>query len=835
MVITQNKPMYKGLDKKMLLLAILFIGSLGFSFSQEITKIMGTVTDSASGEPIPFANIFIQGTSIGATSGFDGYFSIETRKEVNDTLLVSFMGYKTKKIKIQGGIYQELDIRLATEGFTLQEVVIVPGENPAEVILRKIIANKQENNRKKYDSYQYEVYSKVQLDLNNITDKLRERKILKPFQFIFDYVDTSTVNGKAYLPVFLSESLSDIYFQDSPRVRKERIKASRISGLENESISQFLGDMYQDVNIYENYIMLFEKNFVSPIANFGLTFYKYYLVDSSFIDNKWCYQLMFKPRRKQELTFTGEFWVNDSSWAIKKVNIRIVEDANINFINDITVKQDYDLVEDTYWMLVRDYLIVDFNVKKKKKKTVGLYGHKTSTFRDFIFDHPPPAEFSESPLDVYVLEDSYEKNKGYWEEVRHEQLSQKEKDIYEMVDSIKRVPIFRTWVDVFYMLTNGYLVWGPLEVGPLYKSISFNPEEGLRLRIGGRTSNQFSTKLMLNGHIAYGTKDHKWKHGAGLVYMFSKIPRRSIGASWVYDLEQLGQSQNAFSEDNLFASAFRRSPPDKLSLVNEYKLHYEHEWFTGFSNTINFIHRDINPPGKGDFIIYNNGQPIVKNAITTAELRLDTRFAYNEKFVMGEFERISLGTVYPVLGIQYGVGIPGFMGGQYRYNKLQISLRQWFNVSAFGWSKYIIEGGKIWGTLPYPLLKLHPGNETFIFDEYAYNLMNYYEFVSDEYISLYYTHHFDGFFLNRIPLMRKLKFREVAFVQAVIGTLSEKNRNYSKLPENTFTLEKPYIEAGVGIENILKIFRIDAIWRLSHLHNPDITKFAIFFSFYFSF
>lgn len=835
MAITQNKPMFTGLARKILLLAIFFIGSSGFSFTQELTKIMGTVTDSASGEPVPFANIIIQGTSIGATSGFDGYFSIETRKQVTDTLVISFIGYKTEKLKIQQGIFHELDIRLAAAGFTLKEVEIIPGENPAEVILRNIIAHKEKNNRKKFNSYQYEVYSKVQLDLNNITEKLKDRKILKPFQFIFDYVDTSTVNGKAYLPVFLSESLSDIYFQDSPRVRKERIKASRISGLENESISQFLGDMYQDVNIYENYIMLFEKNFVSPVANFGLTFYKYYLVDSSFIDNKWCYQIMFKPRRKQELTFNGEFWVNDSSWAIKKVNIRIVEDANINFINDITVKQDYELIEDQYWMLVRDYFIVDFNVIENTKKTVGLYGHKTATFRDFVFDNPPPDEFSESPLDVYVVEDSYEKDMDYWEEARHEKLSQKEKDIYEMVDSIKRVPIFQTWVDVFYMLTNGYLVWGPVEVGPLYKSISFNPEEGLRLRIGGRTSNQFSTKVMFNGHVAYGTKDNKWKHGTGVVYMFSKIPRRSFGASWVYDLEQLGQSQNAFSEDNLFASAFRRSPPDKLSLVNEYKLNYEHEWFSGFSNTINLIHRDINPPGKGDFIIYEYDQAVEKNSITTAELRLDTRFAYNEKFVMGEFERISLGTVYPVLGVQYGLGIPGMMGGEYRYHKLQLSIRQWFNVSAFGWSKYIIEGGKIWGALPYPLLKLHPGNETFIFDEYAYNLMNYYEFVSDEYISLYYTHHFDGFFLNRIPLMRKLKFREVAFVQGVIGTLSEKNRNYSKIPENTFTLEKPYIEAGVGIENILKIFRIDAIWRLSHLHNPDITKFAIFFSFHFSF
>ncbi len=818
---------------------ILVIGLLlltCFQSYSQATKIMGTITDANTSEPVPFANIVIKGTSIGATSGFDGYFSIETIKtNIPDTLVISYIGYQTQKIKISQGVYQELSIQLMPSEFTLREVEIVPGENPAEVILRKIIANKDSNNRHNFEAFQYEVYTKVQLDLNNITDKLKNRKVLKPFKFIFNYVDTSTVNGKPYLPVFLSESLSDVYFQRSPKVRKEIIKATKVSGLENESISQFLGDMYQNINIYDNHIMLFEKNFVSPVANFGLVFYKYYLIDSAIIDNKWCYQIMFKPRRKQELTFTGEFWVNDTSWAIKEVNMRIIEDANINFINDITVKQEYDKIHEKYWMITRDYFVVDFNVIENTKRTVGLYGHKTATYDHFVFNEPKPREFYQSPLDVYVEEDSYEKPEEFWEDTRHEVLTTKEKNIYQMVDSIKRIPIFRTWVDLFYLLTNGYLVWGPVEIGPLYKSISYNPEEGVRLRIGGRTSNQFSTNIMLNGHVAYGINDKKFKYGLGMINIFSKNPRRAFGASYTYDLEQLGQSQNAFSEDNLFATFFRRNPADKLSMVKEYKMYYEHEWFTGFSNTLNLIHRDITPYGTTHFIIHDDNQTVVKNSITSAEIRIDARLAYNEKFVMGEFERISLGTVYPILGIQYGIGIPDFLDGEYRYHRLQLSLRQWFNVFAFGWSKYIIETGKTWGKLPYPLLKLHPGNETFIFDEYAYNLMNYYEFVSDQYISIYYTHHFDGLFLNRIPLMRKLKFREVAFIQGVWGTLSKTNKDYSKLPDGTFTLEKPYIEVGVGIENILKIFRIDAIWRLSHLNNPDINKFALFFSFHFSF
>ncbi len=819
---------------KCFLFTTLFIILSVFSFGQ-VTKIMGKITDAGTKEPVPFANIILKGTSIGATSDFNGYFSIVTRNAPIDTLVISYIGYKTREIKIRRGVFQELNIEMDLSEFILKEVEIVPGENPAEIILKKIIDNKENNNKKNYNAYQYEVYSKIQIDLNNISDKVRERKILKPFRFVFNYIDTSAINGKAYLPVFLSETVSDVYFQQEPSISKEFIKATRISGLENESISQFLGELYQNVNIYDNYIQIFEKNFVSPIANFGLGFYRYYLIDSAFIDNDWCYQIMFKSRRKQELTFMGEFWVNDTSWAIKNVNIKIAKDANINFINNITVKQEYDEIDGKYWMLTKDYFLADFNIIQNSRKTFGFYGHKTTTYRNFIFNKPKPGKFYQTPVSVYVEEGSYDKDSEYWEVARHEKLTERERSIYEMVDSVKSVPVFRTWVDFFYLITNGYLVWGPVEVGPLYKAISFNPVEGVRLRVGGRTSNQFSKNLMIDGHVAYGTKDERLKYGLGFLYMLSKNPKKAVSASYLYDMEQLGESQNAFSEDNLFSSLLRRSPADKLSMVRQYKLGYNHEWFTGFSTTLNLIHRDIKPFKDENFIIYNDGKTLEKNSIVTSEIGLDLRFAYNEKFVMGEFERISLGTTYPVLDIKYGYGVPNVLNGEYSYHRLQVGLRHWFNVFSFGWSKYIIEAGKIFGKLPYPLLKLHPGNETFIFDEYAYNLMNYYEFVSDQYISVYYTHHFDGLLLNKIPLMRKLKFREVAFIKGVWGTLSNENKDYSELPHESYTLKRPYVETGVGIENILQIFRIDAVWRLTHLDHPDVTRFALFFSFHFYF
>lgn len=797
-----------------------------FESIAQTTRIIGKVIDANTEEPLPFVNVYFKGKNIGTTTNFEGSFTLET-KNPGDSLDVSFVGYLPQKLYIQKNKFHEFSVKLNPNSYTLKEVVILPGENPAEVLLRKMINNKIKNDKNNLTAYQYEVYNKIQFDANNITDEFKNKRVFKPFKFIFENIDTSTVNGKIYLPLFLTESVSDFYYRQKPKANIEVIKGSKVSGIDNESISQFLGDMYQNVNVYDNYIILFDKNFVSPVADFGLMYYKYYLTDSTYIDNQWCYKVMFKPRRKQELTFVGDFWVHDTTYAVKNIEMRIVDDANINFINDLVINQKYTLTDSGQWMLSKDQLIVDFNIFENTKSTMGFYGKKTTSYKNFVFNKIKPDEFYNVPAKVVIETNSTRKGDEFWNNARHDSLGRDEKAIYKMVDTVKTLPAFRTYVDIIRIITTGYKVWGDVELGPYFTTYSFNKVEGHRFRFGGRTSNEFSTKIMLSGHVAYGTEDEKFKYGTGLLYMFSKNPRKSLGVYYKNDVEQLGQSQNAFREDNILASIFRRNPSDKLSLVEEYKSHYEYEWFNGFSNTIHLVHRKMFPLGTSKFEFYNNGAKDVKNMIVTSEIRLDTRFAYREKFVMGEFERISLGTTYPVIDLKYTLGISNLINSDYDYHKLQIGVKQWYNVGTFGWSRYIIEAGQIWGKLPYPLLKLHEGNETFSFDEYAYNLMNYYEFVSDRYVSVYYTHHFDGLFLNKIPFMRKLKWREVTFAKGVIGSLQEKNKNYSVFPLTLNTLDKPYFEAGVGVENIFKIIRIDGIWRLSHLDHPKISKFAV--------
>jgi hypothetical protein len=435
-----------------------------------------------------------------------------------------------------------------------------------------------------------------------------------------------------------------------------------------------------------------------------------------------------------------------------------------------------------------------------------------------------------------VEEDAMDKDDHYWELARHDSLTNRERGIYEMIDSVKNIPLFDTYMDLGYMLASGYYIWGNFELGPYYKLVSFNAIEGVRMRLGGRTSNQFSTRLMLEGHVAYGTEDKRIKGGLGFLYMLNKNPRRTLSGSFLYDLVQLGQSQDAFSQESFFAVFFRRNPANKLSMLERYQLAYEHEWVQGFSNTIAFSHRKLFPVGESQFVVYPEpGVPEVEDNIISAEIELKTRWAYKERYIHGEFTRITVGTKYPVFELQYGYGIPGVFLSEYEYHRLQFQVKQWFNVFSIGWSKYILEAGKIWGTLPYPLLKLQPGNETFLFDEYAYNLVNYYEFIHDQYVSLYFTHHFDGFFFNRIPLMRKLKWRTVIHGRALIGSLSDANKDYSDIPGEQIERETPYYEAGAGIENIFKFFRVDAIWRLTHHDQNKPRNFGVFISAAFSF
>jgi hypothetical protein len=803
-------------------------------FSQN-TRITGKITDAGTGQPVPYVNIFFVHTTIGATSDLDGNFILSTSTP-GDSVCASSVGYDKQIFAVKKGVAQVINFEMTESSTMLEEVQIRPEERWIVLLMKRVIKSKDQNNPEQIPYYQCEVYNKIQLDLNNLDQKFIDRKIFKPIDFVFENLDTSDLNQKVFLPALITESMSDFYFRNSPKATREFVKATQMSGITNQSFSQYLGGLFLNMNIYDNYINVFDKNFVSPISNSCLFTYEYYLEDTVIIDGKSCYQIRFEPKRKQEMTFYGTLWINDTSFAVKQFDMRMSPDANFNWVNDLYVSQTFDFVDGKYWVITRDFRLVDMNpIKADILKPPGIFGHRTSTYKNYIFNQPKPDEFYSTANNVVVENEASTHDKEWWDENRPDTLEASEQKIYEVVDSVKNSPAYNHYEKLGNLIGTSYWMFGKFEMGPLYKFISFNSIEGVRLRFGGRTSYKFSKRVVLDGYVAYGTLDQKFKYSMGLKYILNKDPRRAIGFSYKYDMEQLGQDPNAFSTDNFFASFFRRSPADKLTMVSEYKTYYEHEWFTGFSNIVRFIRRDVYALGDEKFIINDDGKIYVDNSLVSNEIQLYTRFAYRERYVYGAFERSSLGTKYPTIELLYGYGIPDFADSDVGYHRLYIRVRHWFNIANIGWSKYTFEAGKIWGTLPYPFLKIHEGNETYFYYTDASNLMNYYEFISDQYASLYYIHHFDGLFLNRIPLLRKLQWREVVHGRAVWGSLTDENKAYSVFPSNSSELNKPYFEAGVGIENIFRVGKIDAVWRLSNLQKEDASPFGIFISFYFSF
>jgi hypothetical protein len=812
--------------------AVLLMACSSGLASAQSTRVTGTVTDAVTGETLPSVNILFRDSRVGTTTDINGAYSIDTYY-ATDSLLFSFIGYVPRMMAVRRDKAQVIDVKLDPSATSLGEVVITPsGENPAFEILRRVVRSKPANNREKLEAYSFEAYNKVEFDLNNISKEFTEKKIFRPFAFIFDNIDST--GAKPYLPIFMTESLSEVVYRQKPRARKEFIRGTKVSGMENESISQFMGDMYQNVNIYDNFLVIFGRNFISPIADGGKGYYDYYLTDSAFVGRFWCYRLDFKPKRPQELAFAGTMWINDTTYAVRRIEAGIPEKANLNFVQGFWVKQEYDQVKPEVWMLSRDELVVDLNIvrdagRPNKHPVQGLYGRRTASYRDFSINELKDAAVYDGAEEVVMAIEPLSLGADFWDTHRHEQLSKKENDIYHMVDTMKQIPRFRTYIDIVNTAITGYYPLGDVELGPYFTTYSFNPVEGNRFRLGLRTSSQWSRRVELEGYTAYGTTDGVFKYGFGGRGFITKEPRLIGGLYYRLDLEQLGQSTDAFRQDNILSSTFRRTPNNKLTLVDEWRAYLDREWFMGFNSLLMLRRRELFPRGTLEYITFSDAnEPFALSSITTTEAIFSTRFAYKEKYVAGDFTRVSLGTRYPSLEVMVAKGLQGVLGGDYDYTKLSARLYHRVPMGTFGFLRYWLQAGQVFSEpLPYPLLIIHAGNETFYFDELAFNTMNFFEFVSDRYASVYVDHHFDGLFLNRIPLFRRLKWREVVGGKAVVGALDRKHLGEMVLLPFSFDLSGgPFAEVSVGVENVFKMLRFDMVRRLTYMDHANTKPWA---------
>ena len=804
------------------------------------SKVGGTVFDE-EGEPVAFANVIFKNSTEGTTTDENGNFYLES-DNTYEFLEISFMGFNTEDIPLTSKVNYNMKISLSENTEQLKEVIVFGGKqskknNPAIDILRKIWAKKRVNGLRKFKQYQYDKYEKVEFDLNTIDSALMKRKIFRGLEFVFKDLDTSRITGKTYLPIFLNETFSKVYGDNIANVEKEDVLGNKNSGFEsNQAIIAFIEDLYQDYDVYNNYLKFFDKSFTSPLSRTGIDTYNYILRDSAFIDNKWCYNITYYPRRKNELTFKGDFWVNDTTYAIKNINLEVTKSANINWVKEIYIEQDFEVVSDSVFLLKRDYMLTDFSFKKKEESK-GVYGKRTTVYGDYQFDIAKPKEFyktKSNEFDPLVLN----RDSTFWQNSRLESLNKDEKGIYKLLDTLKTVPKFKSFYNIASILGSGYIEidkWN-LDIGDVYSVFGYNDAEGIRLRGGARTYFGQNDPWRLEGYVAYGFMDKKAKHGFSAKWLLDKKSRLIISGGNRRDVEQLGLSltstNDVLGRSIASSSVFTVGSNDRLSNINLSTFNLEIEPITNFKVRVGSSLRTISSALPDAFSL-DYIDPELPTGISSEVKQFDvnTMIVYTpgKRTIGYGVERRNINDTYSTLLLNYTKGLDGFLESDFNYSKLQFSYSQPWQLGGLGRLYSTVEVGKTFGEVPLSLLNVVPGNQTLFTIYNTFPNLDFYEFVTDTYASVHLEHNFNGRIFSRIPMLRKLNLREFVGLRGVWGDLSPENIALNS-PTNIMLQapnDKIYWEYSVGVGNILKFFRIDFNFRGNYLDNPDARPFSV--------
>jgi hypothetical protein len=805
------------------------------------TKIIsGVVKDSHSEEPVPFASVLFKNTKVGKLSDSAGSFTFYLDALPSDTIMITCVGYQPFLYivdKTKDSVFADIQMERGT--FNIGAVIRIK-VNKGLLLWRKIVKHKPLNDRYRFQNFSYELYNKLELDIKNLNfDKFSKFKPLRPVgDLIRSNVDTS--EGMKYLPTFLTEVLSDYYYQKKPEKYREVIKADNTNGVKNESAVKLLGGMDQNVDVYDNFIPVFDKQFVSPISDNGDYYYNYRVVDTQFFNHHKFYHMVFTPRRKGENTFEGDAWVNDTTFAIQKMNLRLGKEANVNFLDRLSLIQEYSLINDSTWFLSKDKFVADVSPLGKGK--LGFIGRKTTTYKNVIInDSSVTNELANNKIkeEVITLPGADEKSKEFWSSSRHEELSNSEKAIIKMIDTLTNAPVFKRFTKTVNFIGTGYLDVGNYQLGPWYNLFSYDAWEGYRVRFDLGTNHHFDKHFWWHGYLAYGFGDQKLKGKAELFYLPKKHPRLYLYGSYTNDLDFGQNYYGEVTSDNIFALAIRKpNIPIKYMKVDEKRFEFYDEQRSGLSTLLAVTHREYLPlkniPPKDSFALSNG-----REALTSFETSLRIRFAYLEKFLENDFFRTSLGSPYPIGELNISKGFAGVSKSGYNYFKISGSVSDFIKIPPYGSFSFNAYAGKTFGTLPYVLLDIAPGNELYYYNQYAFNTMNKYEYIHDKYAGLNLDYNIGNGIFRFFSLTRKLKFRQFFTAKTLWGGLSEANKTLNFKQGNTFqTLDgKTFMELGTGVDNILRVFRLDFVWRVLPRPLPKVSseRFGIYGSFRISF
>lgn len=804
------------------------------------TKITGQVTDATSGDPLPYVTLSGNNVKLGTVTDFDGFYTIETSLPI-DSLVASYIGFDQVKKEVILGKEQVINFALSESSSSLSEIVVRPGGvNPAEVIMKRARKAKKDFNPEKIEFYEYEGYNKVQLAVDNVTDKFKKRKIFKAMEPLFDTISAfADTSAKQVLPVFVSETISDYYFRKFPRRTKEVIHATKIQGVgvgEESFVSQILGSTFQQYNFYENNLYILDKDFISPLSLQANSYYFFALVDSMEINGKPCYQIRVDPKNPKDLVFSGMIWIEANSYAISQLSLEITSEANLNFVEKLKIQQEFEEVEPTYWLPNKTRVLID--IAELTNNTAGMIGLYYNSTKNMRVNHVRELPFYEDK--ITVDQKSFAMDEAYWDTARHEKISEEDKRIYSMVDSLKNQPLVKTYVDLVEIAVGGYIPKGKIEIGPWYHFLGYNQLEGIRTRLGFRTSPEFSKDYMFSVYGAYGFGDKQFKYGVFNEYVLKRKKWSKVGAFVKKDVELIGLTDEDVGTSAIY-DAFALLNTDQINRSFTKKIWWQKELMKGYTQSFSVSHKSYAFEPVGDFRFGYLSKPgdqksEVQSDFDITSVNLRGRLSHKEQFIYRRTNRYSLGNLKaPVLSLDYTHSFKDVLGGDFSFNKMGLELWQFNSLGNIGTFQYTIKAYKTFGQAPYPALYIMRGNQSFFSSSLSYNLMDFFEFAADQYVSVDYEHQFNGLIMNRIPLAKKVKLRSFINTKAVYGTMSNTNKaimpaeNPSITNPSFFENGKPYIEMGYGIENIFRFIRVDFIHRLTYLDesHPNAKPFGI--------
>ena len=837
---------------------------LGCCISVSAQNIQGVVTDSLTNEPIPYLSVFYEGKGVGSITDNDGNYKVETRKGWNK-LTFSAVGYVTKVVNIIPGVTKNLNVRMRPDDIMLDEVVVKPKRekysrknNPAVELMKKVIAHKKNNKLSENDYYQYNKYQKITMSLNDVTPEMLEKGMYKKMPFLKDQIELCEETNKFILPISVDETASQKIYRKHPKSEKTIIKGMSSTGVNElfatgDMLSTVLKDVFTDVNIYDNDIRLLQYPFISPISSSdAISFYKFYIMDTTFVDKDKCFHLTFVPNNSQDFGFTGHLYVlADSSYTVKKCTMNLPKKSGVNFVDNMDIIQEFEQLPNGEWVLKTDDMIVEMTLMKIMQ---GFQIRRTTRYSDYAFDELPQQLFKRKGAEIKEA-DAMMRGDDFWNQYRPVPLTQTESSMDMLVKRLEQMPGFKYVIFVLKAFIENFVETGTKEhpskvdIGPVNTMISNNNNDGLRLRMSAQTTANLNPHLFFKGYYAYGFKDHRSKYMGEVEYSFNKkeylpreFPKNSITFSYQYDVMSPTDKFLKTDKDNVFVS-FKTSTVDQMSYVRNIALKYENETQFGLKTTVEVKHSTDEPTG-GLAYITNDDQKTLVPEIQTMEASLAFRYAPGETFVNTKQRRIPVSFDAPVFTLSHTAGFKGVLGGEYNYNLTEIGLYKRFWFSSWGKIDMFVKGGAQWNKVPFPLLIMPAANLSYILQRETFNLINNMEFLNDRYASLDVSWDLNGKIFNRIPLLKKLKWREAIGFKMLYGHLTDKN-NPMKHPGDSelflfptrdgrptsFVMDPktPYMECSVGIHNIFKILHIDYVRRLNYLDHPDANKWGVRF------